>query len=462
MRTSILLSVILYFIWLNPTMGTAESLIRSSSLRVSETVTGNTTRIDYVDDYGRITFAADKHYATLIKTRIDNKVYEVYLDDFGNPVKQAMGYYSLCREYDTDDRNRAVIFLDEQGLPMITTNGYAMIVRSFYENGNIKMELYYNTDGMPVNTKYYGYGCIKEYDSLDRIITRTFIDIEGEPFVTLLGYATLKIYYDDRNTGIMSYDEFYYSEKNTPISLSKGQYGVHKECDELGREWLLTYLDADGMPMKTVDGYTTIRKSFNEDDSINNEMYFDINNNPIGLSEGQYGIMYRDGKTYYLDINGNELFNIKRTLYNNSFLVYFSCITIIAISAVVNKKANLLILFIYLFGILYLTILFRSSVTSRISLGDGFVRVLNDKIALRGIVNNFLLFVPMGAILYRIRPKKTLLIIPIALSITIEAIQYLTKTGQCELEDVICNSFGGIVGYLLSSIIEMIQGRTNK
>ena len=62
------------------------------------------------------------------------------------------------------------------------------------------------------------------------------------------------------------------------------------------------------------------------------------------------------------------------------------------------------------------------------------------------ILNNFWLFVPLGAILYTFR-VKWLWIVPVVLSILIEALQYFTGIGLCEVDDVITNSLGGLIGY---------------
>lgn len=63
------------------------------------------------------------------------------------------------------------------------------------------------------------------------------------------------------------------------------------------------------------------------------------------------------------------------------------------------------------------------------------------------VLKNIWLFIPFGAILYRLSPQKTVLLIPLALSALIEGIQYYTGTGFCELDDVISNCFGGWVGF---------------
>lgn len=58
------------------------------------------------------------------------------------------------------------------------------------------------------------------------------------------------------------------------------------------------------------------------------------------------------------------------------------------------------------------------------------------------IVLNILLFVPLGMI---IRERRTV-IIGIMLSLCIELIQYIFTLGYCEVDDVLNNSIGAVLG----------------
>ena len=69
MKALLFLAAIVLVICMIPPGVRAEKQIRSSSLQILITQDKNVQRIDYVDSDGRITFAADKHYATIIKTK---------------------------------------------------------------------------------------------------------------------------------------------------------------------------------------------------------------------------------------------------------------------------------------------------------------------------------------------------------------------------------------------------------
>ena len=78
------------------------------------------------------------------------------------------------------------------------------------------------------------------------------------------------------------------------------------------------------------------------------------------------------------------------------------------------------------------------------------------------ILKNIWLFIPLGAILYKLYPHKRILIVLFLLSITIELAQYFTETGFCEFDDVVSNSLGGAIGYgagmLLNPLIIVLKG----
>lgn len=77
------------------------------------------------------------------------------------------------------------------------------------------------------------------------------------------------------------------------------------------------------------------------------------------------------------------------------------------------------------------------------------------------MILNIILFVPYGFLLTLIQSKiKTLhrffiiFIESLLLSVIIEVIQRITKLGYFEVEDIICNTFGGIIGcFIASSLI---------
>ena len=68
--------------------------------------------------------------------------------------------------------------------------------------------------------------------------------------------------------------------------------------------------------------------------------------------------------------------------------------------------------------------------------------------------NNILFFVPFGVLFPWRKNWKALLISAVGFSIMIEMIQYIFLLGWCELDDVICNTTGGLIGFGLASMTQ--------
>lgn len=75
---------------------------------------------------------------------------------------------------------------------------------------------------------------------------------------------------------------------------------------------------------------------------------------------------------------------------------------------------------------------------------------------------NVLLFVPFGALLPQTLPERwhhaLITLIPSAyLSAVIETAQWISRRGVCDVDDLIANAFGGLLGYYLFRILRYYQ-----
>ena len=132
-----------------------------------------------------------------------------------------------------------------------------------------------------------------------------------------------------------------------------------------------------------------------------------------------------------------------------------------------NKRKIRIFLFItYCFFIVYYTLLSRSvSQTHRIELRlmwayrEMLVHDTEWKKDVMQNIANILFFIPLGFLFPRIRFKsncrhwKYVLFLSVCISIIIEITQYIAYLGLCELDDVICNGLGALLG---SSLYEVI------
>lgn len=81
---------------------------------------------------------------------------------------------------------------------------------------------------------------------------------------------------------------------------------------------------------------------------------------------------------------------------------------------------------------------------------------LGDLAVFSNVYGNILLFVPFGFFLpILVRPLRgfwKILFLSMAFSICVELVQYKTHLGCADIDDVILNTIGGIVGFLIFAI----------
>ena len=495
-----------------------DGMVRSSSLQlvtedatVESAIPGITMRQGVTTDTyksadGTVTYAADKMYASVRRTTTGNVVLEEYFDENGKPAKQSYGHYAIRKECNEEPKNMHVTYLDEDGKPMMTTMGFSSLVKLYDSEGRLEVESSFDLDGHFVETKYNAYGFRRTYDEAGRVLTTTYMAADGSLMLNKSGYAVLKYYYDEPATASQpdaednpSRLEFFDTEMK-PIALIHGEYGVQRGYDEFGRITEITYLDRDGNPLMIPEGYATIKRMFYEDDSIRTDMYFDAEGRPVELPQGQYGVLHEGDMLTYLDRDGNEIFSFKNFLHNQPWLVMAAALVVILISLFFGKRVNICLLIGYLAVIIYMTLLDRSegSAGARLQLFQSYIRFFSDYTVRKETIDNIWLFIPLGTILYQLRPRLTssigsagnvgavgtvgyapnvgavgtagyvgsagrasapqllpiliILFIPLLLSGMIEVIQYLFRIGTFESDDVFSNTLGGAIGVAVAYV----------
>ncbi len=445
--------VIISCMFINPVSNGSASLSGSYSKELKKVTVRdeNSERTDYIDENGTITVANDLGYATVITTKTDNRLLESYFDDHGNPAILLTGNSAVMREYNEEGYNVRVIYLDKDGKPITNRNGYAVESREYNQKGQMTVVRYYDETGNPACFIAFGYGKYIDYDEEGNPSRVVYIDASDVPMMTQEGYSIVnRTFYHTKGpeNGKTEY-EFYYDTKGQPVRLPLGQYGLHKEYDEFGRENCLTYLGADGEPMVISKGFATIRKTFLRNGQVENEQYYNQSGEPCALADGQYGFRNKDGKKVYLDKNGNEQRSLKSLLYDQSWLVIVIAVTAMILSVLTDQRANCVFLVLCILTIVYLTLVSRGSLSERprIRIFWSYLRMIFDKEIRASVLKNIWLFIPLGTILYKLCPYKKVLLIPVLVSIMIEMIQLLTGTGYCDLDDIISNGIGGLIGF---------------
>ena len=81
--------------------------------------------------------------------------------------------------------------------------------------------------------------------------------------------------------------------------------------------------------------------------------------------------------------------------------------------------------------------------------------IVNDKLDVSEIIQNVLVFVPLGVLVYTIWQEKSRrfkLCCMVFTSIVLEVMQYILGVGASDITDVITNTLGGAAGLLLAGL----------
>lgn len=129
-------------------------------------------------------------------------------------------------------------------------------------------------------------------------------------------------------------------------------------------------------------------------------------------------------------------------------LLYGIVVVLVLLSVLCSKEQNRKLLFLYACVIVYLTLLNRKAAGRRFILTPfwSYRRFFEDEYFRSQIINNVLLFIPLGTILSRLKPRWSTAGTLVKISVGIEILQYLLGRGFCETDDIISNSLGGLIG----------------
>lgn len=128
------------------------------------------------------------------------------------------------------------------------------------------------------------------------------------------------------------------------------------------------------------------------------------------------------------------------------------------------RRTTRFVFFVYLLILIWI-VLFKMSFSLadlpryRVLDLDPFHDALNHPIRTKEVISNVIIFIPFGILISMLKCKKGVLakIIPIFLtSLSFEALQYVFSIGSTDINDLITNTVGGIVGIIIFWIFKKI------
>ena len=344
-------------------------------------------------------------------------------------------------------------FINAQGVITVALDkNYATVIKTFDQSGNCILEEYFDNHGRPA-TLAAGHSAVrKEYNSNGQCICATYLDSSKKPVEINLGYASVHLTYNKANN--VETEMFYDAEGFPTLDVNK-EFGIRYEYDEDGRESAVISLDAAGNAMDNINHYAISKYTYISGGII--MMYYDMNGNPAILEDGQSGHIYKNGKLICVDQNGRKMFVLRHFLYNSIIAVLIIGILLLFLILLSERPITHICLFLYLAFIAYMTIINRETgigvVTWNIPL-NYYLFFLNES-----LLANIWLFIPLGAIMYKLSHMWEIIAFPITLSLIIEISQLVFDIGAFEISDLIANSLGGIVGVIICYLLEPVVKR---
>lgn len=412
--------LILSALSMNPAFWSMVGIKSSTDPDVTQrrTETDTEVRLDYVNADGEIIRVTDKNYSTIIQTLDENghAVKEEYLDDKGRPVNLPAGYATLCRTFNKDGKIESEQYFDEDGKPARHYDSYYGVHYIYDRRGNLTSIFYLGPDMLPAPNDEGITVKLRAYDDENRLVEEAYVDGSGQV-----------------------------------VALPKGESGYINRYGSDGHIEEVVFVDGTGQPVMTARGYSIVKKSYAADGRLEREMYLDTDRKPVTLRRGYSGVRYERGKRIYIDQNGNDVFMLSAFLNGSHWAVALVGVALCVFAIRSGKIVNAALLVLYLLFIAYMTLMYRESGLGRINLDLfwSYRQFLTNKGLRYEILNNIWLFVPLGAILYKLFPKPGIVIVPVLISASIETAQYVFGIGLCELDDIVSNSLGGLIGILM-------------
>ena len=174
----------------------------------------NNNRIEiYCDTNNQLTYYKYNNYSYSIVNIEINYNYHFttkYYDVNNNIIDKIEvinngNYYTSLKYFDSNEN------------PAISESGYFFNTNTYDENYNLVSEKYYGTNNNLIENKYYNYAiCNHQYDKNNREIHIQYLGTNEKPVMSVYGYSSCKINYNENGNASTNY----YDEKGNEININ--------------------------------------------------------------------------------------------------------------------------------------------------------------------------------------------------------------------------------------------------
>ena len=164
---------------------------------------------------------------------------------------------------------------------------------------------------------------------------------------------------------------------------------------------------------------------------------------------------------------GPNIYNYIITSIDIPVNYYIIAVCILLLMLFFTKRAPLSVLIAYVFLIFSQTVLSREITSEAIAEWRPFRIIFEDcSTSWVGVLSqigaNIIMFIPIGVLLYMVLRKfKISVLLAVLFATILELLQFVLHRGFCETDDIISNTIGAIVGFLLCSVLQRIRHKRN-
>jgi hypothetical protein len=182
-----------------------------------------------------------------------------YLDEAGQPMRDAYWVAAFIAVTDADGRVLDLSYFGPDGRPTFLSEGYGRKVMRYDDDGNMTLWEGYDLDGrLTRNDEWYA-RMVCKYDNRGHCTEKAYYGPDGEPTLHKNGYAVRVANYDAN--GNLAREEFLDTQRK-PVRCRGRYYRARYGYDSGGHNTEIKYFAPDETPTWHKKGYASLRMTY--------------------------------------------------------------------------------------------------------------------------------------------------------------------------------------------------------
>ncbi|MBR4331500.1 MAG: hypothetical protein IKP72_02360 [Clostridia bacterium] len=216
----------------------------------------------------------------------ENAQEQTYVMRIADETMDEDAFIYRIEKYDHYGRPIETNYYDKNGNAAIGAEGCSRVIREFTSRSQISLEKYFDAAGNAAQVKG-SFGISKEYTPFGKLAKETWLDVKGDPAANADGYASVLYDYDlSESSRVEKYFLYYLDASGNRCAAANGAWGISTLYYPVTLVHEITFLDGDGNPIVTADGYAIKEYEQDENGNVTWEGYFDAIHAQINCLDG--------------------------------------------------------------------------------------------------------------------------------------------------------------------------------